>query len=94
MNEADEEWVRGPAGVHRRCPPDCVDGFRPVSHLYAVGVADPETDPARYAAAMNTVYPCADCSPEAYRLWSEGHTTPDHLTRGGCPECRPPKGRR
>lgn len=91
----DAEWVRGAGGAfHRRCPADCEGGWRPVSHLYAVGIADPDEDPGRYAAALNTVYPCSTCKPEQYRLWSEGHATPQHLASGGCPECRPPKGPR
>lgn len=91
----DADWVRGPGGtVRHRCPPDCDGGWRPVSHLYAAGVADPERDPDTYKAALNTVYPCAECRPEAYRLWSEGHTDPAHLSKGGCPECRPPRGGR
>lgn len=87
--DTGEEFVRGPAGtLRRRCPPDCTDGYRPVTDVYAAGIADPETDPARYAAALRSVYPCPTCNPEVHRLWSEGHFHPDHASTGGCPECR------
>ncbi len=85
-----EEWVRGRGGaLHRPCPPDCSGGYRPVNELYAVGLADPETEPRKYAAALNTVYPCSTCNAEVARLWQEGHMRPEHLSAGGCTECRP-----
>lgn len=70
------------------CPPDCSDGYRPVSDVYAASIANPETNWSGYAAALNSVYPCQSCNPEVHRLWSEGHFHPDHASSGGCPECR------
>jgi hypothetical protein len=68
--DTGEEWVRGPGGTLRRpCPPDCTSGYRPVTEVYAIGVADPEAEPLKYQAALNSVYPCSTCRPEAARLW-------------------------
>lgn len=90
-----EEWVRGPGGTLRRpCPDDCVDGYRPVGHLYAAGIADPDEDPAMYAAALNSVYPCSSCNGDVYAKWERGCTRPEHLSIGGCEECRPRKAAR
>jgi hypothetical protein len=85
-----EEWVMGPGGsLHRPCPPDCVDGYRFVTDLYAVSIADPDEDPGKHAAALNSVYPCSTCNAEVARLWGAGHMHPDHVTAGGCEECKP-----
>jgi hypothetical protein len=79
------EFARGPRG----CPTDCSGGWRPVNPEYARSIANPQKDPARYAAALNSVYPCATCRPETFQLWAEGHKHPDHVRTGGCPDCRP-----
>lgn len=88
--DTGEEWVRGPGGhLHRPCPSDCVGGYRFVSDLYAAGLADPAREPARYQAALNSVYPCSTCRPEVYALWEAEHMRPEHLAGGGCSECKP-----
>lgn len=62
--------------------------------LYAASIADPDEDPGKYAAALNSVYPCQTCSPEVYARWERGCTRSAHMSVGGCPECRPKPGRR
>lgn len=39
-------------------------------------------------ALRNSVLPCPDCRPTAYRLWAEGHFRPGHV----CATCRPRRG--
>jgi hypothetical protein len=46
---------------------------------------------ARHGAALNTVYPCRECQPDAFHRWLGGHMASDHDT-ADCEECQPPPG--
>lgn len=60
----------------------CDHGWRQVKPAYAEHMVADITDEAerrhRYAAALNTWYPCRNCRPVQFYRWAEGHWLVDH----------------